>query len=57
MAFTRKARDDLAGSLRLTPPTLADGELVVDLIERIAEWPQSGPTSADATHMGVVESA
>ena len=41
----------------VTPPALADGELIEDLIERIAKWPQLDPTSANAMHSGVVESA
>ena len=39
------------------PPTLSDGELVVDLIERIADWPQSGPTSALKAENDMVEGA
>jgi len=36
------------------PPALSDGELVVDLLARIAEWPQSGPTSASTAKNDVV---
>jgi integrase len=36
------------------PPTLSDGELVVDLIARIADWPQSGPSSASTAQNDVV---
>ena len=38
-------------------PALSDGELVVDLIERIAKWPQSDPTSASTVKKDVLESA
>jgi hypothetical protein len=41
----------------VTPPALADGELVVDLIERIAKWPQSDPTSAHTSQHSGIESA
>jgi integrase len=39
------------------PPTLSDGELVVDLIERIAESPQSNPTSVSTAKTDVVTGA
>jgi len=41
----------------VTPPTLSDGELVVDLIERITESPQSNPTQARTTESDAIESA
>jgi len=41
----------------LAPPALSDGELVVDLIERIANWPQSDPTSASTAKKDVLRSA
>ena len=39
------------------PPTLSDGELVVDLIARIAESPHSDPTSLSAAKSDVAEGA
>jgi integrase len=39
------------------PPALSDGELVVDLIARIAEWPQSGLTSVSKAENDMVEGA
>ncbi len=41
----------------VAPPALSDGELVVDLIERIANWPQSDPTSASTAKKEVLQSA
>ena len=43
--------------LDITPPTLSDGELVVDLIAQITECPQSNPTQVPATESDVIESA
>ena len=41
----------------VTPPTLADGELVVDLIARITESPQSNPTQAQTVENDAIGSA
>ena len=38
-------------------PALSDGELVVDLIARIAEWPQSGPTPVSGAKNHMVKGA
>ena len=37
------------------PPALSDGELVVDLLARIAESPQSDPTAASTAKNDVLE--
>ena len=39
------------------PPMLSDGELVADLIARIAESPHSDPTSASTAKNDLVEGA